>query len=232
MRLCGRAKWNEWPGAVPAAHCLAKLPCQPACLALRRGLKVFAAIHAGAQPRCPLQAWPLDLPCTTYGVSSSRCCRDLRLQCLAQYPVLTGRHEGKTPIDYMTDEEVMELHDAIIKQDEELRKQVILSTSVIVGAGTACACASLALCLADMHSALVFQPCVPMSGMLPVPAHCMRHQCTRQLSLRMQSCYTRMLACMPLTVVGSWSHALPRSALSPVVGAVSFAFINHVHSLW
>ncbi len=63
----------------------------------------------------------------------------------------------------MTNEEVMELHDAIIKQDEELRKQVNFPKVLVVGSGLPCSCAPLAVWLPSMHGgsdALAFQHCV------------------------------------------------------------------------
>lgn len=39
----------------------------------------------------------------------------------------------------------MELHDAIIKQDEELRKQVNFPKVLVVGSGLPCSCAPLAV---------------------------------------------------------------------------------------
>ena len=65
----------------------------------------------------------------------------------------------------------MELHDAIIKQDEELRKQVNFPDLSFVGSGSPCSCALLALRSASMHGdsdawpsgtsdALAFQSCL------------------------------------------------------------------------
>ncbi len=48
----------------------------------------------------------------------------------------------------------------------------------------------------------------------------------------MQSGYTQMLACMPLTVAGSKSHALPSTAVFRVVGAARSEFITVAHPSW